>query len=346
MLYAIILAGGKGERFWPKSRRSFPKQFLKLFSKKSLLELTYERIIPFISLKRQLYVVPQHLLSSLKEVMPFLKGENILIEPEAKNTAPSIALAALYISRTDPEAVMLVLPADHLIKGREKFYRCIKLAEEMAEGGYLLTFGIPPTRPDTGYGYIEVKEELKRKRGLVAYKVKRFTEKPERRLARIYVKRGNYFWNSGMFAFKAESILSAFSSYLPKFYGRLKDYKEGRISLEELYRKAPSISIDYGIMEKAENIVLVKANFTWDDVGSWLALERHLRKDLDNNAVFGKFYSMDSKNMVVYNEDGIVAGIGVQDLVVVKTKDVVLVCKKDRAPDIKNLLKKIEEKYL
>ena len=346
MLYAIILAGGRGERFWPKSRRSFPKQFLRLFSKKSLLELTYERITPLIPLERQLYVVPQYLLPPLKEVMPILKREHILVEPEGKNTAPSIALAALHISKLNPETVMLILPADHLIEGRERFYECIKFAEEIAEEGYLVTFGIPPTRPDTGYGYIEVKGELERRGGLMAYKVKRFTEKPEKRLAEMYVKKGDYFWNSGMFVFKADSILSAFSSCLPEFYDRIEDYKKGRISLEELYRRAPSISIDYGIMEKAENIALVKANFVWDDVGSWLALERHLPKDLDNNAIFGKFYSMDTKNMIVYNEDGIVVGIGVQDLVIVKTKDVVLVCKKDRAPDIKNLLRKIEEKYL
>lgn len=346
MLYAIILAGGRGERFWPKSRRSFPKQFLRLFSKKSLLELTYERITPLIPLERQLYVVPRYLLPPLKEVMPILKREHILVEPEGKNTAPSIALAALHISKLNPETVMLILPADHLIEGRERFYECIKFAEEIAEEGYLVTFGIPPTRPDTGYGYIEVKGELERRGGLMAYKVKRFTEKPEKRLAEMYVKKGDYFWNSGMFVFKADSILSAFSSCLPEFYDRIEDYKKGRISLEELYRRAPSISIDYGIMEKAENIALVKANFVWDDVGSWLALERHLPKDLDNNAIFGKFYSMDTKNMIVYNEDGIVVGIGVQDLVIVKTKDVVLVCKKDRAPDIKNLLRKIEEKYL
>ena len=346
MLYAIILAGGRGERFWPKSRRSFPKQFLRLFSKKSLLELTYERITPLIPSERQLYVVPRYLLPPLKEVMPILKREHILVEPEGKNTAPSIALAALHISKLNPETVMLILPADHLIEGRERFYECIKFAEEIAEEGYLVTFGIPPTRPDTGYGYIEVKGELERRGGLMAYKVKRFTEKPEKRLAEMYVKKGDYFWNSGMFVFKADSILSAFSSCLPEFYDRIEDYKKGRISLEELYRRAPSISIDYGIMEKAENIALVKANFVWDDVGSWLALERHLPKDLDNNAIFGKFYSMDTKNMIVYNEDGIVVGIGVQDLVIVKTKDVVLVCKKDRAPDIKNLLRKIEEKYL
>lgn len=346
MLYSVILAGGKGERFWPKSRKRFPKQFLKLFSDKSLLELTYERIKPLTPDKNQIYVIPKGLIPPLKKIMPFLKRENILVEPEGKNTAPAIALAALHIGKTNPDATMLILPADHLIEKRKEFYRCIQLAKEIAEEGYLVTFGIPPTRPDTGYGYLKVREKLKRKGGLIAYRVERFKEKPTKRAAKSYMEKEDLFWNSGMFVFGAKSILSAFSLYLPEFYDRLQDYGRGRISLKKLYSEAPSISIDYGIMEKAENVALVGSTFTWDDIGSWLALNRHLRKDLDNNAIFGKFYSMETKDMIVYSEDGIVVGMGVRDLVVVKTRDVILVCKKDRTSQIKRLLEKIEGDYL
>lgn len=347
MLYAVILGGGRGERFWPKSRRSFPKQFLRIFSSKSLIELTYERVKSFSPLGQQRYVIPADLVRPLKRTMPFLTKTNLIVEPEGKNTAIAIGLAALYLVRQDPRAVMVVLPADHLITNRQRFRRCVAFAHTVAAQGYLVTFGIPPDRPDTGYGYIRTGEELQKKNGLVAYRSQGFTEKPSPELAQRYLDQGTYCWNSGMFVWTARAILEAIARHMPDLHRRLHRFAptirtgQEQTALRRLYRSVSPVSIDYGVMEHARNTAVVRADFDWDDVGSWLALERHSKKNLDNNIIFGKYVGIDTKDSIVWVEDGMVATLGISDMLVVKTGDVVLVSTKERAQDVKRLVERL-----
>ncbi len=338
--YAVILAGGKGERFWPYSTTNRPKQFLKLFSHNSLIRNTKERLSRIIPLDRQIYVLREDLVGLLKKEIPELKDKNILKEPLSKNTAPAIALSAWYL-RDFLDAVMVVLPADHYIKKvtsyRKDLRKAIKIASKYNS---LVTFGITPSYPATGYGYIEVGEEIEKK----IFRVKRFTEKPSLRTAKQYLKKGNYFWNSGMFVWRVKTILSAFEKYMPDLYKYLKKVNfNQRKTIEMFYKKAPSISIDYGIMEKAENITMIKADFIWDDLGSWLAVERHGKK-IGKNTGIGNFYSLDSEGCIVVNEDGVVAILGVKNLIVVKYKNKILVADKKRAEDVKKIAKIIEKR--
>ncbi|MEO0072607.1 MAG: mannose-1-phosphate guanylyltransferase [candidate division WOR-3 bacterium] len=345
-LYAVILAGGKGERFWPMSRRSLPKQFIKLFGRHSLVVETSRRIRKLIPLHRQYYVLSKELAEILKKQLP-VTDKNIIYEPLGKNTAPAIGLAAIYLQKIDPTGTMLVLPADHIITEQEKFLRCVKFAYELAQKDFLVTFGIPPTQPETGYGYINIAQEFQKKDDLVSYQVKRFVEKPDLRTAKGYLKSGKYFWNSGMFVFKIQTILDAYQTCLKDFYQDLRDFqkhlgtKREWQALIDLYEHAPSTSIDYGVLEKVSNIIMVKANFTWDDVGSWLALERHFPKDKGANVILGDVINAATVNSIIVNDQGLIATMGVQDLIIVKTHDVVLVMNKREAPKLKELIAEI-----
>jgi mannose-1-phosphate guanylyltransferase len=347
VLYTVIIAGGRGERFWPKSRRSFPKQFLRLFGKKSLIELTYERIKSFCPLIRQRYVIPSDLVRPLRKAMPGLKKNNVIAEPVGKNTALAIGLAAACIIREDPNAVLVVLSADHLITDTGRFCKGVEFARSLAKEGYLVTFGIPPSRPETGYGYIRAGKELRTKNGMTAFAAEGFTEKPSPERAREYLNLGNYFWNSGMFVWTGKAILEAIDRYLPELGRSLARFqphigtRQEQSTLKRLYQKAQSISIDYGVMEQAENIAVVRADFDWDDVGSWVALERHHEKNLDNNTIFGKYLGIDTKDSIIWAENGMVATLGIRDMLVVKAGEVVLVCPKARAQDVKKLIERL-----
>lgn len=344
MLYSIIIAGGRGERFWPKSRRSLPKQFLHLFGKKSLVELTHDRVKAFCPLERQRYVIPDDLVSPLRTAMPGLKSRNLITEPEGKNTAIAIGLAAVRIIHDDPDAILVVLPADHLIADTGRFRANVAFARTLAQQGHLVTFGVSPVRPETGYGYIEAGDTLTTAGNLKAFSARGFTEKPSLEKAREYCARGNFFWNSGMFVWTAHSILRAIDAYMPELGESLRQFspfirtkKETRAK-ERLYQSVRPVSIDHGVMERAKNIAVVQADFDWDDVGSWLALERHSEKHLDNNAIFGKYVGVDTKNSIIWTEGGMVATLGIRDLLVVRTGDTVLVCPKARAQDVKKLV--------
>lgn len=341
-LYAVILAGGKGERFWPKSRQDFPKQFLTIFGKKSLIQMTHERIKKFIPLNKHRYVISQSLVPLLKSQIP-VSSENIIAEPFGKNTAPAIGIAAAYINKEAPGSIMVVLPADHLIKRDKEFKNNMLTAARVANQGYLVCFGIKPTRPETGYGYIRCKK-LKTQN---VFEIAEFIEKPPLRLAKKFIKSKIYLWNSGIFVFRTAAILKSFEEFLPKFYKDLLEFsshigKRDEVSAKKrLYEKAPNKSIDYAVMEKAENICVIKAGFLWDDVGSWLALERQFKKDNRGNIVFGKYYGFLTKNSIIYSDSGVIATLGIDDLIIVKDRDVVLVTKKKNAAQIKKLVTKI-----
>ncbi len=344
-LYAVIMCGGKGERFWPKSRRSNPKQFIRLFGDLSLTRQTSDRMLELCPLERQVFITPTEYEAVMRKQVKTGR-RNLVLEPVGRNTAPAIGVAAAYLATRDPDATMVVLPADHLITKHRELLACVRLAAELAQKRLLVTFGIPPSRPDTGYGYIKVGDRLAKK-GIGAFRVLGFREKPDARTARRYVKAGSYLWNSGMFVWRVDVILSAFEHHMPEFHRsllKLRDAvgtKNERRVLNRVYRDAPSISVDYAVMEKAGNIAAVKATFDWDDVGSWLALARHMKQDKAGNVVRGTCIGKDMKDCIVDSDSGLLAVLGCEDLVIVRSGDAVLVAHKDRLDGIKALVKMV-----
>lgn len=345
-LYAAILCGGKGERFWPKSRRALPKQFISIVGDQSMTQETSRRIKPLCPPGRQFFIAPGQFGAILRKQLPQSR-RNFVFEPVGRNTAPAIALAAAYLVRRDKDATMVVLPADHLIENQVEFIRNVRMAADLAQQGLFVTFGIPPDRADTGYGYIELGATLASQGNLAAYRVSAFREKPDIVTARRYVAAGNYAWNSGMFVWRADAFLRAVKQHMPEFasalerFGRTIGTRREAAALKRLYAAAPSVSVDYAIMEKATNIAAVKATFDWDDVGSWLALSRHIAPDADGNAVQGRCVTRASAGCIVDADEGTVALLGVRDLVVVRSGAVVLVAHRDALDGIKELVARV-----
>ena len=349
-IVAVIMAGGKGERFWPRSRRNMPKQFLSLTNDgKTMIQLTVERIKPLVEIEDVFIVTNKDYKTLVKEQLPNLPEENIILEPMAKNTAPCIGLASMYIKKKYEDAVIVVLPSDHLIKFNSMFINTLKDAAETAEeGNNIVTIGITPNYPETGYGYINFGNEKPNSKNNDVYIVERFVEKPNIEKAKEYLLSGKYLWNSGMFVWKASTILGQFEKLLPDTYkGLLKieesiGTEEADQVLETEFSKFKSESIDYGIMERAEDIYTIPGNFGWDDVGSWLALERFNRTNDSGNVVNGNVISIDTKNSIIQGSDKLIATVGVDNLIVVDTEDALLICKKESAQDIKRVLENLK----
>ncbi len=351
----VIMAGGKGERFWPKSRKNCPKQFLSLTNDgKTMLRLTVERLLPLVDIEDIFVVTNADYVGLVKEQIPEMPIENILAEPFAKNTAPCIGLATAHIAKKYGQAVMLILASDHLIKNKELYLSTVREGLSIAqEEGNIVTIGITPTYPETGYGYINFETTDERYN---VYKVKKFVEKPNLERARDYLDDGTYLWNSGMFVFSTDTILHNFKTFMPALYEgvmKIKDSLETgadtTVLLDE-YSKFQSESIDTGIMEKAEHIYVLPGSFGWDDVGSWNALERINRLNDNGNVCKGNTITIDVKDSIVYGNDKLLALVGVEDLVVVDTGDATLICAKDRTQDIKKVLENLRicnrEEYL
>ncbi|MBF0522059.1 MAG: mannose-1-phosphate guanylyltransferase [Candidatus Omnitrophica bacterium] len=325
-LFAIILAGGTGTRFWPQSRKHKPKQFLNILGPESLYQQTLKRVQSRIS-GDHIFVVTNKIYKAeifrQSEAFKILK-QNVLLEPSSKNTAPAIYWAASLILNRDPDAVIVVLPSDHFIAQPKEFLKVLDAAASQAALGYLVTLGIIPTRPETGYGYIKGA----RGKGKGARRVERFIEKPDAAKAKQYVQDGNYYWNAGIFIFKAEAILAAFKKYLP----RIKN-------VEDDWEKLPSISIDYGILEKADNVVIIPAeNIGWSDVGSWESLMDILPKDKDGNVFKAKGVFLDCHNTFISGERKVVSAVGLKDLIVIDTHDALLICPKEQSQNVKQLV--------
>ena len=351
MLYAVILAGGKGERFWPWSRAKRPKQLLPITSTKTMLQETISRVMPMIPRERILVVTGRDLVPFIVEGCPELEAENIIAEPIGRNTAAAIGLAAISLRAKDPQAVMAVLSADHQIGPSEKFLAAISTAVQcVQEEDWLVTFGIPPTRPETGYGYIEVGEKLSAQEGGVVYRVKEFKEKPNRLMAQKFYLDKGHLWNSGMFVWKVDAIFKAMDTHMPDLSRGLEQVAEEKTregwdrAVEKFYDRIQSISIDYGILEKADNVVVVKGGFRWDDVGTWLALKRIHKPDGDGNVILGPGLARDSFECILASEDGgLIATLGVSDLIVARTADCVLVAHASRAQEVRELVEKLAE---
>lgn len=341
-IFAVIMAGGVGARFWPRSREKTPKQLLKIFNDNSLIKNTIDRLEGLVSDDHIFIVTNKVQKNAIKKQLPSLLADNIIAEPFGKNTAAAIGLSALLIQNKCKDALLITLPADHIIKEKEAFQQTIKNAAAYAEqSSGLLTIGINPSRPETGYGYIQIDDKQLEDS---VYKVVTFAEKPNYATAVRFIESGDFLWNSGMFIWKADSILSEIKTHMPELDDALKKIrasigtsKFNKTLLYE-YSQLKSISIDYGVMEKSDKVFLVKGNFTWSDVGSWEEVYQLSQKDSEGNAVNGNYYNLNSSDSYVYSPDKFIALIGVENLIVIDTKDALLICRRDQAQSVKNIV--------
>ncbi len=347
-MYVVIMAGGKGTRFWPRSRAAKPKQLLDIISSKTMIQETVERIEPLVDHDRIIVVTNKQQAQELKAQLPQLPAENIIAEPFGRNTAACICLAATWIHQRDPEAVMAVLPADHYIADREAFYRCIHKAEEAARThSTLITIGIKPQAPETGYGYIEFDRQLDGESQTC--RVTCFHEKPDAQKAAEYLQKGNYLWNSGMFVWKVSTILQEIEKHLPELYSTITaieplwhtpDIEQAIISA---YERTVSISIDYGVLEKTTNVLTLTGDFGWNDIGSWSAIFDLSPKDENENVLRGDVVAIDSQSNLVHSPKKLTAVVGVSNLIVVDTEDALLICDADKVQDVKGVVELLKE---
>ena len=344
---ALIMAGGRGERFWPRSRQNMPKQFLSLTDDgKTMIQLTVERILPLVAMEDIFIVTNRGYKELVRAQLPELPEENILCEPAGKNTAPCIGLGAVHMAKRYGDAVMMVLPSDHLIKYTSLFLNTLSDACEVAEqGGNLVTLGIAPDCPETGYGYIKFQPEQTLGR---AFAVEKFVEKPDLETAKAYLASEQYLWNSGMFIWKTSTILKNLEAYLPETYQGLGKIGEAigtpmeEQVLEREFHAFKAESIDYGVMEKAKNIYILSGAFGWDDVGSWLAVSRIKRSNELGNVVNGNVVTVDTRNTTIQGGGKLIAAVGLEDMIVVDSEDALLICEKDHAGDIKKVLENLK----
>lgn len=353
---ALIMAGGKGERFWPRSRTNQPKQFIDVSGcGKTMIQLTVERILPIVNAE-DIYIATNADYKDLaREQLPYIPKENILCEPVGRNTAPCIGLGAVHMLKKGQDSVMLVLASDHLIKYEDIFRDVLTQATEIAqENKNIVTIGIMPDCPETGYGYIKKMPDVKKGK---ANKVERFVEKPDRETAVRYLESGEYLWNSGMFVWKASTVMDSIEKYMPDIYEHLQvigDTIGTPDEAEVLNREFTAMrseSVDYGIMEKADDIYVLPGQFGWDDVGSWLAMGRIKGEDGNGNTISGNVVTVDTQNSIIEANDRLIAAVGVEELVIVDAQDVTVIGAKNHMGDIKKILEKLRndekgKKYL
>lgn len=360
MIYAVIMAGGEGKRFWPLSRRNKPKQFLQIISNNTLLEETVKRLKGLVPNENVYVITGKDHVKGVHKLLPKIPKKNIIGEPFPRDTAPCVGLAASIIQKRDKDGIMITLPADHAIKPDKKFRETLSAAASLAEeDGVIVTVGIKAERPATGYGYIHRGKSLGKKSGLACFKVRRFKEKPPLHIAEKYVKSGEYYWNGGIFVWKASTILDSFRQFRPDMFKafstlqpKLGTQQQDR-AIEKTYAKLEKISVDYAIMEHAKNIKVIEAGFDWDDVGSWSALFRHHRLDENGNLFIApEAVTIDVHNCLIYHKKDkkrgkkkIVAAAGITDIIVIDTPDVLFVCHKDNDQDTKKLVDKIRTGY-
>jgi mannose-1-phosphate guanylyltransferase len=340
-MYAVIMAGGRGTRFWPRSREKRPKQLLNIVGRRSMLQQTVRRIGNLVPRENILVVTGASHGQEVREQLAELPTENIILEPVGRNTSACIGLAALLVQQRDPSGVMVVLPADHLIRDTDLFLDAVGAALEMARREpMLITMGIRPSAPETGYGYIETGEPAATTKKYTCYRVKSFHEKPDRELAQHYVGMGNFYWNSGMFVWQAKVILEAIKQHLPGLHADLEKLRPsvgtGQFSanIAWIYPDLESISIDYGVMEKANNVLMIPADFGWNDLGTWATMATIWPRDDQQNAFQGGILALDSHRNVVHSEQRFCLLLGVDDLIVVDTEDALLICPISRAQDV------------
>jgi mannose-1-phosphate guanylyltransferase len=355
-VFAVIMAGGVGSRFWPKSREKTPKQLLQIFSEQTMIQSTVQRIMPLISEERIFIVTNRKQKNEIIRQIPSIPLNNILIEPVGRSTAPCIGLAAQWIHRIDSKGLMVVLPADHLITNNDEFLRIIKISLEIAEETEALgTIGIKPTYPETGFGYIQVDEkkvENTYKEYPEVFKVKTFAEKPNLETAQSFIQTGEFYWNSGMFVWKVGSILNELAIHLPEVADNLERIRlsigtsKYEQTLETVFGQIRSISIDYGVMEKTKEVFMVAGNFGWSDVGSWDEVARLTEKNDIQSSFKGAVFIKNSFRNYVDAGNKLVALVGAEDLIVITTDDAVLICKKGSSQDVKEVVDYLRRKQM
>ena len=345
MYWAVILAGGSGTRLWPMSREEMPKQALTLVGERSMFQHSVDRLLPIFPIERILVVTRVEYKQLLLEQMPGLPEQNFILEPVGRGTAPAIGLAAIHLKKRDPNAVMAILTADHFIKDTDGFRRILCAAEIASNNGYLVTLGIQPTFPSTGFGYIEQEAPINLVEIEGIYHVSRFIEKPDQNTALQLVANGRYTWNSGMFVWRVDRIMEEFKLHMPDLFGSLSlvnahiaqaDYEDIVSSVWEQVQKQ---TIDYGVMEKADRIAVLPASIGWVDVGSWSSMALLHPKDANGNVWTSPHIGIDTSGIIcVAPRRKLVATIGVTDMIIVDTPDALLVCNKDREQDVKAIL--------
>lgn len=352
-MYALIMAGGLGTRFWPRSRRKHPKQLLNIVGERSLIQNTVLRLRPFVPNENIFVVSTAEQLHAIREQLAEIPSRNLITEPRGKNTAPCIGLGALVLERLDPEAVMVVLPADHLISDDQAFARIVRAGARVAkERNGLVTVGIKPTYPATGYGYVQFEDGDDTIDGESVKRVKTFAEKPNIETAERFVRSGDFLWNSGIFIWKAKRILQEIEEHLPQLYDGLCEIRTamGEHDEEEItnkiYCQIKSVSIDYGVMEYAKDVWVLPADFGWNDLGSWDEVYKLYDLDELGNGLNGQHLVYDSSGCFVDSPDKSVALVGVKDLIVINTGDALLICHKDRAQDVKQVIDIAKRKNL
>lgn len=348
MLCALIMAGGKGTRFWPLSTEDNPKQFLNLVGKESMIQMTVNRLIELIPMERIFVVTDQKYENLVNEHLPALPAENIIIEPVGMNTAPCIALSAMLIEKKYPNSTLAVLPSDHLIENEELFRKTLDAANLYVEQNQqaIVTLGMTVTRPEVGYGYIKYQDKVESIYELDIHRVEKFVEKPNEEIANQYMDEGKYLWNGGMFIWKSQNVINLTKNHLPHTFDILGEIvhssqEEFKQELFEKYPQVDSISVDYGIMEKANEICVIPSNFGWDDIGSWLSLERYREMDENNNILDGKINALNSKGNIIVTKTKPVVLFGIEDLILVETPDVIMAISKNHTYKISELAKSI-----
>ena len=343
-LYAVVLSGGAGTRLWPRSRRGRPKQFLPdLVGARPLFGETMVRIAPLVPLRRTLIAAPPEHAALIREELPDLSEANLVIEPYPRGNAAAIGLAIAAVAARDPAATVAVLPSDHVIEDAEGFRACLLTAHRAAEEGYLVTLGVRPTGPDTGFGYIERTDESAADG---AFRVRRFVEKPKREAAEDMFRSGRHLWNAGIFVFTVSRVLDEYGRHLPRTARAIATLREAagsarwRPVLADVWEETEQTTFDYGVMEKADRVAVVAADIGWHDVGNWARLADIVAKRDNRGAV--TVLSEGSRGLYVYSPGKVVAAVGVEDLIIVETPDALLVCRKDRAEEVKAVVDRLQ----
>lgn len=348
-IYTLIMAGGSGTRFWPQSKTAKPKQYLSIFGGESLLQSTISRFATFAETGKIYVVSSKTQAKVLEEQTPMLPKRNLIYEPVGKNTLPCIGLAAMFAELENPDGIMVVSPSDHLIENIDLFRDTVLTAVKIArDKDGIVTIGITPTYPATGYGYVQTNAEITGTDKIRQFKVERFVEKPNEETAAGYITNGGFYWNSGLFVFKVSVFLDAVKQFAPDLYNDLKKIQATigthsfDATLDTIYRAVQGISVDYGIMEHAKNIYLVEGNFVWNDLGSWESVYQVAGKNNDGNALSGDVMALNTANSYIHTDNGLVAVIGLDDVIVVQDGNTTLVCKRDRAEDVKKIVDQLK----
>jgi len=345
-LFALIMAGGIGSRFWPRSKEKTPKQLLKIIGENTMIQSTVDRLDGIIS-KENIFIITNKIQrEEIIRQLPEIPAENILEEPFGRNTAACIGLASIIIEEKCNDAVIVVLPADHIIRDKESFHKTLALAADFAyKDKGLVTIGIIPTRPETGYGYIQIDDEIVTEN---IHRVLTFAEKPNYATAVRFLDSGDFLWNSGMFIWRTDSILEEIRKYMPELFEGLETIKQSIHTpnfeevLRHVYGQLKNISIDYGIMEKSQKVFLTKGDFSWSDVGSWEEVYQLSEKSEDGNAIIGKVFTDMTSESYIYSPDKFTAVIGVENFIVINTDDALLICRRDKAQDVKKIIEHLK----